>query len=183
MNIRLNIIIPSARTSSKWSLSFIFPHQIPICTYAHHSVTCPVHLIRLLFCIIILIYDPFSSSCSTVQLGPGPPHSLKVLYLTQWHTTIGRTSLDEGSAPRRDIYLTTHDTHKTYPCLRWGSNQQSQQAIGYRLSPWTARPLGPACNVCWQYSLSPTCVLLDWREFDSAGANLKIVERYACRSN
>jgi hypothetical protein len=26
--------------------------------------------------------------------------------------TFGRTSLDEGSARRRDLYLTTHNTHK-----------------------------------------------------------------------
>jgi hypothetical protein len=29
------------------------------------------------------------------------------------HTTLGRTPLDEGSARRRDLYLTTHNTHKT----------------------------------------------------------------------
>jgi hypothetical protein len=27
-------------------------------------------------------------------------------------TTLGRTPLDEGSARRRDLYLTTHNTHK-----------------------------------------------------------------------
>jgi len=30
---------------------------------------------------------------------------------TQRRTTVGRTSLDEWSARRRDLYLTTHDTH------------------------------------------------------------------------
>jgi hypothetical protein len=29
-----------------------------------------------------------------------------------WHTTLGRTSLDEGSVRRRDLYLKTHNTHK-----------------------------------------------------------------------
>ena len=28
------------------------------------------------------------------------------------HTTVGRTPLDEGSARRRDLYLTSHNTHK-----------------------------------------------------------------------
>jgi hypothetical protein len=28
------------------------------------------------------------------------------------HTTLGRTPLDEGPALRRDLYLTTHNTHK-----------------------------------------------------------------------
>ena len=30
---------------------------------------------------------------------------------TQRRSTVGRTPLDEGSARRRDLYLTTHDTH------------------------------------------------------------------------
>ena len=30
---------------------------------------------------------------------------------TQRRTTVGRTLLDESSARRRDLYLTTHDTH------------------------------------------------------------------------
>ena len=29
-----------------------------------------------------------------------------------WHTTLGRIPLDERSARRRDLYLTTHNTHK-----------------------------------------------------------------------
>jgi hypothetical protein len=29
------------------------------------------------------------------------------------HTTVGRTPLDEGPARRRDLYLTTHNNHKT----------------------------------------------------------------------
>ena len=30
---------------------------------------------------------------------------------TRWRTTVGMTPLDEWSARRRDLYLTTHDTH------------------------------------------------------------------------
>ena len=30
---------------------------------------------------------------------------------TQGRSTVGRAPLDEGSARRRDLYLTTHDTH------------------------------------------------------------------------
>ena len=36
---------------------------------------------------------------------------LMFLDYTQRHTTVGRTPLDEWSARRRDLYLTTHDTH------------------------------------------------------------------------
>ena len=49
---------------------------------------------------------------------------------TQRRTTVRRTPLDEWSARRRDLYLTTHNTHNKYPCPRWDSNTQSQQANG-----------------------------------------------------
>ena len=35
---------------------------------------------------------------------------------TQRHTTADRTPLDEWSARRRDLYLTTHNTHNRHPC-------------------------------------------------------------------
>jgi len=33
------------------------------------------------------------------------------------HTTLGRIPLDEWSARRRDLYLTTHNTHKRQTCI------------------------------------------------------------------
>ena len=36
---------------------------------------------------------------------------------TQRRSTVGRTPLDEGSARRRDLYLTTHDTHNRQICM------------------------------------------------------------------
>jgi len=35
----------------------------------------------------------------------------RFLYCTQWRTTVGRTPLEEWSARRRDLYLTSHNTH------------------------------------------------------------------------
>jgi hypothetical protein len=35
----------------------------------------------------------------------------RFLHHTQWHVTVGRTPLHERSARRRDLYLTTHNTH------------------------------------------------------------------------
>jgi hypothetical protein len=49
------------------------------------------------------------------------------------HTTRGRTPLDERSARRRDLYLTTLTRH-TQPCPRWDWNPQPQQASD--CSPW-----------------------------------------------
>jgi hypothetical protein len=75
--------------------------------------------------------------------------------------TLGRTSLDEISARRRDLYLTTHNFHKRHPWPRRDSNPQSQQASGGR-SP--VRPLGSAWTVCMkQVALGSTAVtLLVW---------------------
>ena len=64
--------------------------------------------------------------------------------ITLSHTTVGRTPLDEWSAGRRALYLTTHNTRDRYPYPRLNSNPQSQQASGPRPTPWTARPLGSA---------------------------------------
>jgi hypothetical protein len=64
---------------------------------------------------------------------------------TQRRITVGRTPLDEWSARRRDLYLTTHNTHNRQTSMPlWDSNLESQNASGRRLKPYTARPLGPA---------------------------------------
>jgi hypothetical protein len=47
----------------------------------------------------------------TAPSGPGPPH-YRGFTITLRHTTLGRKPLDEWSAPCRDLYLTTHNTHK-----------------------------------------------------------------------
>jgi hypothetical protein len=36
---------------------------------------------------------------------------------TQGHTTVSRTAMDEGSARRRDLHLTTNNTHKRQPFM------------------------------------------------------------------
>jgi hypothetical protein len=57
---------------------------------------------------------------------------------TQRRTTLGRTPLHEWSARRRDLYLTTHNTHNRQTYMpRWDSNPQSQQASGRRPTPKT----------------------------------------------
>jgi hypothetical protein len=47
----------------------------------------------------------------TALSGPGPPHD-RGFTMTLRHTTLGRTTLDGWSACRRDLYLTTNNTHK-----------------------------------------------------------------------
>jgi len=55
---------------------------------------------------------------------------------TQLRTTVGRTPLDERSARRRDLYLTTHTTDKRQISMpRRNSNLESQQASSRRHTP------------------------------------------------
>jgi hypothetical protein len=65
--------------------------------------------------------------------GPKRSH-YRGFMITLRHTTLGRTSLDELSARRRDLYRTTHNAHKGQTAMpRWDSNLQSQQARSLRL--------------------------------------------------
>ena len=41
---------------------------------------------------------------------------LRFLDHTQRRTTVGRTPVDQWSARRRDLYLTTHNTYNKHPC-------------------------------------------------------------------
>jgi hypothetical protein len=47
---------------------------------------------------------------ATAPSAPMPPH-YRGFTIKLRHTTLGRTPLEEGSARRRDLYLTTHNTH------------------------------------------------------------------------
>ena len=63
----------------------------------------------------IILNDPVLPVCfwrdsPPLPSGSGPPHSRGFL-ITQRHTTVGRTPLDEGASRRRDLYLTTNNIH------------------------------------------------------------------------
>jgi len=59
--------------------------------------------------------------------GSRPSHNLG-FEITFRHTTPGRTPPDEWSARRRDLSLTTHNTHKRQKRRRRDSNPPSQKA-------------------------------------------------------
>ena len=57
--------------------------------------------------------------------GAAAPNGPEILHYRSFmialrHTTLGRTPLDEGSARRRRLYLTTHNTHKKNIVVRGG---------------------------------------------------------------
>ena len=56
------------------------------------------------------LYNFFFRGTAT-QSGSWPPHSWGFLDHTRRRTTVSRTPLDKWSARRRDLYLTTHNTH------------------------------------------------------------------------
>ena len=83
----------------------------------------------------------FSPYSATDTSGSGPPH-YQNLPIPLRHTIVGRTSLDEWSARRRNVYNTTC----RYPCPRRDSRPQPQQANGCRPTPETAQPLRSALS-------------------------------------
>jgi len=63
---------------------------------------------------------------------------LRFLDHTQRRTTIGRTPLDEWSASRRDLYLTTHNTHNrqtSMPPAGFEPTISAGEAADLRLRP------------------------------------------------
>ena len=80
---------------------------------------------------------------AAVPSGSRPLH-YRGFTVTLRHATVGRTPLDEQSARRRDLYLTTHNTHKRkHPCPRRNSNPQSHHASGRSPTPYAAALLQP----------------------------------------
>jgi hypothetical protein len=66
-------------------------------------------------------------SGSAAQPGLWPLRHTRFLDHTQRRATVGRTPLDEWSTRRRDLYLTTHNTHNRQTSMpRWVSNPRSQ---------------------------------------------------------
>ena len=86
--------------------------------------------------VTITIKNLFFCGAAT-QRGSWPPYSWGFLDHRQRRTTVGTTPLDEWSARRRDLYLTTtqHSQQTKIHAPRWDSNPQSQQASGRRPTP------------------------------------------------
>jgi len=76
---------------------------------------------------------PFYTISSNVPYGTSRSYSV----------TLGRTPLDEWSAQRIDLYLTTHNTHNRLTSMTSPEFEPAiPQASDRKLTPKTARPPG-----------------------------------------
>jgi len=69
--------------------------------------------------------------------GPGPPHDRGFMIILR-PTTMGRTRLDGCSARRRDLYLTTHNTHIGQSFMPAGFEPTSQASEWPLTNPLSA---------------------------------------------
>ena len=83
-------------------------------------------IVNFAFQIFVIVFMFFRLSPLTLRLLMSYIYMehlfLMFLYHTQRRTTVGRTPLDEWSARRRDLYLTTHNTH---------NRQTSMPTVGF----------------------------------------------------
>ena len=73
--------------------------------------------------------------------------SFTLLDHTQWHTTVVRTPLDEGSARRSDLYLTTDNTHKRQTPMHPAGFEPAVRTSERPKTPYAAWPLGSAVTI------------------------------------
>ena len=89
---------------------------------------------------ILYFIFPSSNVPLISRFQPGPPHRWGIEVIFR-HTTVGRTPLEEWSAPCKNLYQTTQNIHSAPPRV---SNPQYQQASGCRA---TAQPPGSPLNL------------------------------------
>ena len=100
----------------------------------------------------LILFHDFDFLWLNSLLGPRPPQA-KVSLIIIRHTRVRTMPLNEISACRRDLYLTTHNTHNRQASTPWQNlNPQIQQVSGHRALPETARPLELACDLICLYA-------------------------------
>jgi len=110
----------------------------------------------------------------------------RLLDYTQRRTTIGRTTLDEWSARRRDLYLTTHNTHNRNTSMSpvgfeptISAGERPQTYVSDRAATGTGLPIGTvmfACHFCVRsklnYLLRTQCLLFIYLKFRDCSLQL-----------
>jgi hypothetical protein len=90
---------------------------------------------------------------------------------TQRRATVGRTPPDEWSARRRDLYLTSQNTHNKHQCPRWDSDYDGSRraAVNLCLRPgvfnawpaghmWPEEPFAVARRPFWKNNYPARCL-------------------------
>jgi hypothetical protein len=87
--------------------------------------------------VVLLIHTRIHNVSSQWRNSPqwARPSHYRGFTITLRHTTLSRTSLDEWSARRRDLYLTTHNTHIHAPGGIRTVNPSKRAAADPRLRP------------------------------------------------
>jgi hypothetical protein len=87
---------------AQWTFPNNHPLRMQFCKWLHKNHGYYSYLNKFLLTFFLWRCDPTRVIASSF---------LRFLDHTQRRTTVGRTPLDEWSAHRRDLYLTTHNTH------------------------------------------------------------------------
>jgi hypothetical protein len=94
---------------------------------------------------------------------------------TQRRTTVGRTPLYEWSARRRDLYLTTHDTHNRQICMPPAGFKLTISGDRGFESHWEHGYLSVVSVVCCQIEVSATSWSLVQRSPTDCGASSCVI--------
>jgi hypothetical protein len=99
--------------------------------------------------------------------GPRPPH-YRGYMITLRHTTLGNTPLNDWSARRRDLYLTTHNTH---------NRQTSTPPVGFEPAiPASMRPQTHALDRAATGMGTPISKIRILSKYQRPSANLGVVK-------
>jgi hypothetical protein len=97
---------------------YIIQYGIYVIQYTVYTVSVQLY-VGITTCINFYIGRPCTTQQHPPPVGHGPPH-YRCFPIALRHTTVGRTPLDEWSARRRDLYLTTHNTHNRQTSIHPG---------------------------------------------------------------
>jgi len=104
----------------------------------------------------------------TAPSGPRPP--LRVSTITHRHITLGGTPLDEWSSRRRDLYLTTHNSHSRQTSMPPGVFESTIPA-SERLQSHTLRRAATVIRLVTYSDLKPNIKII-FKENNSSTLNL-----------
>jgi hypothetical protein len=94
----------------------------------------------------------------------GPPH-YRGFTITLRYTTLGRTPLDEWSSRQRDLYLTTHNTHKrrtSMPPVGFEPAIPTSERPQTHTLDWAATGIGNSCILCTKLNYNPLKYSIKW---------------------